>query len=204
MSTAPHIPPAVLEIETARLTLRVPSAAAASQMVSYFETNRAHLAPWEPPFPHGLFTNAFWKRRLVQNQQEYRAGKSMRLVFFDKAEPDGAVVGLANFTQFVRGAFMACTLGYSIDADAQGKGLMSEGLEAAIRHVFDQVGMHRIQANYIPTNERSARLLKRLDFAVEGYARDYIYIDDAWRDHVLTARTNPSGGAPDYAPAAKP
>lgn len=37
----------------------------------------------------------------------------------------------------------------------------------------------------------SARLLERLGFVKEGYAREYLHIDGAWRDHVLTARTNP-------------
>ena len=123
------------------------------------------------------------------NQEEYQQGRSMRLVLFNKGETSGPVVGLANFTQFVRGAFMACTLGYSIDQDAQGQGLMYEALERGICHVFDDVGLHRVQANYIPTNERSGRLLRHLGFAVEGYARDYIFINGAWRDHILTART---------------
>ncbi|MNL86782.1 ribosomal-protein-S5-alanine N-acetyltransferase [compost metagenome] len=45
-------------------------------------------------------------------------------------------------------------------------------------------------ANYIPENERSGALLKRLGFEVEGLARDYLKINGAWRDHVLTARIN--------------
>ncbi len=186
-------------LSTPRLTLSIPGAHVAREMVTYFETNRQHLAPWEPPFPKGLFTNSFWERRLEQNQVEYENGKSMRLVLFRKDAPSQGVVGLANFTQFVRGAFMACTLGYSIDEDAQGQGLMREALQAAIDHVFDDLGVHRIQANYIPTNERSGRLLRRLGFDVEGYARDYIFINGAWRDHVLTARINTTGGLPDYA-----
>lgn len=191
-------------LETPRLTLQLPGAEAARRMVSYFETNRAHLSPWEPPFPKGLFTNAFWERRLVQNQQEYRSGKSMRLVLIDKQAPHGPIVGLANFTQFVRGAFMACTLGYSIDQDAQGKGLMFEALTRALEHVFDDLEMHRVQANYIPTNERSGRLLRRLGFAVEGYARDYIFINGAWRDHILTARIADTSVAPQYVSQSKP
>ena len=46
-------------------------------------------------------------------------------------------------------------------------------------------------ANYLPINERSGRLLKRLGFKVEGYARDYIFINGAWQDHILTAMLNP-------------
>ena len=40
-------------------------------------------------------------------------------------------------------------------------------------------------------NERSGSLLRRLGFAVEGYARDLLYLRGAWRDHVMTALLNP-------------
>jgi len=191
-------PAAMVTIETERLVLTLPGPGAASRFVSYFETNRAHLARWEPPFPKGMFTNAFWERRLTQNRHEYRSYRSMRLALLDRQEPDGPILGLANFTQFVRGAFMACTLGYSLDEDAQGQGLMTEALRGALRHVFDELGMHRVMANYLPINERSGALLKRLGFQVEGYARDYIYINGAWRDHILTALVNDEAPVPDY------
>ena len=75
----------------------------------------------------------------------------------------------------------------SIDEDEQGKGLMYEALRAGIEHVFGTMGMHRIAAGYLPTNERSGRLLRRLGFQVEGYARDYLFIHGRWRDHILTS-----------------
>ena len=48
----------------------------------------------------------------------------------------------------------------------------------------------------MPSNERSAGLARRLGFVPEGIARDYLYIDGAWRDHVLTALTNPAAAKP--------
>jgi len=187
-----------LTLQTERLSLSLPGGEAAPRLVNYFETNRSHLEPWEPPFPRGLFTSTFWEQRLEQNRQEYRAGKSMRLVLQEKHAPTGPIVGLANFTQIVRGAFMCCTLGYSLDQDMQGQGIMREALATALRHVFDEMGMHRVQANYIPTNERSGRLLRHLGFVVEGYARDYLFINGQWRDHILTSKTNTDAGRPDY------
>ena len=67
---------------------------------------------------------------------------------------------------------------------------MYEALTAAIDYVFTDLKLHRIMANYIPVNERSARLLRRLGFTVEGYARDYLFIAGEWRDHILTSLTN--------------
>jgi ribosomal-protein-alanine N-acetyltransferase len=187
-----------LVLETERLILCLPGPEAAARLVSYFETNRSHLAPWEPPFPAGLFTLSFWRQRLEQNHEEFREGRSLRLVLLRRDAPDGAVVGMANFTQMVRGALMGCQLGYSLDRDAEGKGLMTEALRVAIRYVFEDAGMHRVMASYMPSNERSGRLLRRLGFVVEGYARDYLFVDGAWRDHILAALTSARPRPPDY------
>ena len=56
-------------------------------------------------------------------------------------------------------------------------------------------------ANYIPENERSGRLLARLGFTREGLAKDYLFIDGAWRDHVLTALANPDFDPAWFAPS---
>ena len=45
----------------------------------------------------------------------------------------------------------------------------------------------------------SAALLARLGFVREGLARDYLYIGNAWRDHVLNALTNPRFDASSFA-----
>ena len=64
---------------------------------------------------------------------------------------------------------------------------MGEALGALIEYAFTELELHRLMANYRPENERSAAVLARLGFEREGFARDYLYIDGAWRDHVLTA-----------------
>lgn len=67
---------------------------------------------------------------------------------------------------------------------------MHEGLIPVIQFAFEQRGLHRIAANYMPHNIRSGRLLRSLGFHVEGYARDYLLIDGVWQDHVLSALRN--------------
>lgn len=101
-----------------------------------------------------------------------------------------------GFFTIVRSPLQACYLGYSVDLDWEGKGAMSEAIPAVLDHAFGPLGLHRVMANHLPENERSARLLKRLGFETEGYARSYLFLDGAWRDHVLTARVNPRILAP--------
>jgi ribosomal-protein-alanine N-acetyltransferase len=73
---------------------------------------------------------------------------------------------------------------------------MSEAVSAAIAHVFGDLGLHRVRAAYHPHNERSGRLLCRLGFVVEGYARDYLDLHGAWRDQILTGLINPDWQLP--------
>ncbi len=177
-------------IRTKRLVLTIPDERAAPRMLDYVLENREHFAPWSPPEPEGYYTEKYWRDYLVRARREFQQGSSLRLVFFLRDEPEGAVQGDCNFTNFTRGAFQACYLGYKIAKGAEGRGLMHEALTAAINYAFETLRMHRIMENYIPTNERSGRLLKRLGFTVEGYARDYLIINGAWRDHLMTSLTN--------------
>jgi len=99
------------------------------------------------------------------------------------------LIASVNVTNIVHGVFQAGVLGYSVDFSHQGRGYGTEVVGAVVNWCFRNAGLHRIEANYQPVNERSGKLLRRLGFVVEGYARDYLYIDGEWRDHVLTSKT---------------
>jgi len=165
----------------------------ARQFADFMVRNEAHLRPWDPPRPKGIGTAAHWRAQLATAVREFRAGSSVRWALFDTAGTDSPpLLGRINFTQIFRGPFQSCVLGYQIDATGQGKGLMYEALRVTLDDLFTTRGMHRVQAAFIPENERSARLLDRLGFERIGIARRYLFIDGAWRDHVLVALTNPA------------
>jgi ribosomal-protein-alanine N-acetyltransferase len=185
-------------IETERLVLTIPPPETAGRFSTYAIENEEHLARWEPPRPEGYFSEAYWYRRLEKNRDELARDTSLRLSMFRRGDLEGPVLGHVNFSQIVRGSSQSCYLGYSLDRRCVGRGMMTEALQGAIPVVFGAMALHRIQANYIPTNERSGRVLRRLGFVIEGYARDYLFIGGAWRDHLLTSLTNPNyaAGAP--------
>lgn len=163
------------------------------QMVAFFERNRTHFSRWDPPAPPDFYSAAFWKRSIARSVEDFAADRSVRFDLFDGSIADRAVViGRVGFSQIFRGPFQSCILGYQIDGEYQAKGLMHEALKEAIRYMFEVKALHRVQANHLPENQRSAALLARLGFVREGLAKDYLYIDGAWRDHVLNALTNPA------------
>lgn len=177
-------------LTTDRLLMRVPAAADVPAIVRFVTGNADFLKPWEPRRSPAYYSPANWQMQVHRFHDEFRHDQSLRLILTPRTEPD-RIVGMVNFTGFMRGVAHFCFLGYSLAKAEQGKGYMTESLEAAIRYVFQELNMHRIMANYMPHNERSAGVLKRLGFQIEGYAKDYLLIDGAWRDHVLTARLNP-------------
>jgi ribosomal-protein-alanine N-acetyltransferase len=181
-------------IETGRLLLMGPAPEHAQPLRDYMARNREHFAPYLPPLPDDLHTLEFWHERLAAWREESAADQSLRLLLLDRGGRDRTVIGDCAFTNIVRGPFQACHLGYKLDREFVGRGLMREALGAAITHAFAAQGLklHRIMANYQPTNERSGRLLRKLGFTIEGYARDYLFLNGGWRDHILTSLVNPN------------
>lgn len=175
--------------------MRLPSAEDAGMYLSYYERNREHLGPWEPTRPATFYEHNWWEEFLTRTIPAYEEESRVGFGMYLKADSDlspSPLIGVVNLSNIVRGAFQACHLGYSIDATQEGKGLMSEALVAALGYAFDSLRLHRVMANYQPTNERSAQLLRGLGFETEGFARDYLFLDGEWKDHVLTAKIRPS------------
>jgi len=183
---------ALPELATARLVVRLARPGMQAAMARFLAENFAgHLDRWSPPAAAAFFTESFWRDRLAIAVEEFHAGRAARFVLQAPGPESGPVIGTCNYTNIVRGPFLACHLGYQIARAYEGQGLMSEALRAANGFAFRELRLHRIMANYRPENERSGRLLERLGFVREGVAKDYLFIDGAWRDHVLTALVNP-------------
>ena len=182
---------ALPELATARLTIRLARPGMQQAMARFLRENfEGHLDRWSPPVSPAFFTESFWRDRLAGALEEFHAGRAARFVLQAGGE-DGPILGTCNYTNIVRGPFLACFLGYQVARAHEGRGYMSEALRAANGYMFGVQHLHRIMANYRPENERSGRLLERLGFVREGLAPAYLFIDGAWRDHVLTALTNP-------------
>ncbi|MFC3914377.1 GNAT family N-acetyltransferase [Pseudaeromonas sharmana] len=179
----------VPEIHTARLRLTVLSARDGALLYRYVNNNRAHLAPWEPQRDEAYYTLSACEDRLFVGYQHWLRGDALPWVALHPET--GEMVASCHASQISRGAFQACYLGYSIAAEYQGQGLMREVVAGCIDYLFTELRLHRVMANYMPHNHRSARLLTALQFEREGYARQYLQIAGQWQDHVLTARINP-------------
>ncbi len=188
--------PARRELMTERLLLQAGDETLAESVTDFYSRNRRHFAPWDPPTADSFYTAATQAERIRLGLKAFAEGAGFRYWLSLSTEP-ARVIGSIHFSQIARGAFHSCVLGYALDEFCQGRGLMHEALSATIDEMFSpQVNLHRIQAAYRPENKRSAAVLARLGFRPEGLAKDYLFIAGAWRDHQLTALTNPMFNEP--------
>ncbi|MEV4114970.1 GNAT family N-acetyltransferase [Nonomuraea sp. NPDC049695] len=106
----------------------------------------------------------------------------------------GAIAGNININSIIRGRAQTGSLGYAAFTPYAGRGYMSEGLGLALRHAFEELRLHRLEAQIRPDNHASIRLVQRLGFRYEGYSPDLLFIDGAWRGHGRWAITNDMAG----------
>lgn len=180
-------------IQTKRLLLRRLKFSDADNLLRYQTRNRSRLKIWEPQRDESFFTQSVVEKRVLSMEMAMSEEKALHLIFFHRDDSNNQqpqIIGECNFSNIVRGAFQACHLGYSIDGEHEGQGLMQEALSASIHFLFNTYHLHRIMANYRPENSRSERVLQRLGFEKEGFARSYLHIDGQWADHVLTSLIN--------------
>ena len=96
---------------------------------------------------------------------------------------DDAIVGSINLSQIFRGGFNSAYLGYQIGAPFAGRGYMSEALQLVLSYAFNDMKLHRLEANIQPHNTASIAMVKRAGFTNEGYSQRYLKISGRWRDH---------------------
>ncbi len=162
------------------------------RFLEYFERNRAHLEAWEPSHPPGFYTESFWRERLREHAEERTRGTLQRMCIFEKPDLD-EIAGMISLTEIIaRAPVWRGRVGYSRDAKKEGRGLMSEALGLVIRYAFDELGLKRLLAGFMPHNARSSKVLERAGFVREGYHREYFFTGGKWHDHVETSLINPA------------
>lgn len=96
---------------------------------------------------------------------------------------DGAIVGSITLSQIFLGGFRNAYLGYYVGAKYSGEGYLTEAIDLMLEYAFENLKLHRLEANIQPGNLASIRLVKRAGFIREGFSRRYLKISGRWRDH---------------------
>jgi RimJ/RimL family protein N-acetyltransferase len=96
----------------------------------------------------------------------------------------GEVVGTATLAHVDRRHCRA-EVGFAVARRLWGRRIVSRALPALMRHAFETLDLHRLEADVDPENTASLRVLERNGFRREGHIRERYTQDGRWHDAVL-------------------
>lgn len=151
---------------------------------------REWLEQWEPKPEPGTADP-------VDDREAFRArcGAWERQRHFDAAYgygmflSNGQFAGEVSLGSVQRGPFQMAYIGYWIDRDLAGKEFVPEGVVLLMRHAFESLSLHRLEAAIVPRNEASRRVAEKLGLRDEGIAQRLLQIRGVYEDHVRYAIT---------------
>ena len=148
--------------------------------------NAAWLRPWDATVPRGSDARSTSFRSLVWRLNRLaRAGTTYPFAI----EVGGRFAGQVTVNNIVRGSAQFASVGYWLDRDFAGRGVMPTAVALVIDHCFSGAGLHRVEIAIRPENSNSLRVVEKLGMREIGYAPRFLHIDGAWRDHRIYAVT---------------
>lgn len=178
MSQAYLFPEQVPLLVTPRLELRGFRDSDAQDLFAMFSDPETMRYGSHPPWAHISQAHAFMERdRLHFTEQSHlRWGITLR--------GTGRVMGNCG-VHFMDSQNRRAEIGYGLARHAWGQGYMQEALGAMLAHVFETVGLRRLEADIDPRNTASIRALEKQGFEREGYLKERWIVGDEICDTVL-------------------
>ncbi|MEV2356285.1 GNAT family protein, partial [Paenibacillus larvae] len=144
--------------------------------------NRPFFTPFEGLKDDASFTLASHQAAVQQSVEEADLDKAYGFGIFLRAS--GTLIGTIRLSMISRGVFQNAYLGYSMAEKYNGHGFMTEAVNLCLNVAFGALKLHRVQANVMPRNLASQRVLEKNGFTREGYSRNYLKINGKWEDHI--------------------
>ena len=186
-----HRGPRVLPLELAgwRVRLRTLGEEDYEQWYEVRTRCRDWLLPWEPR-PAGAQPisedRSSFVARCAARERERQLGSGYGFGIF----VDGRLAGEITLSSIQRGPFQNAFIGYWVDRELAGQGIVPEATVVVLRFAFEELGLHRVEIAIVPRNGASRRVVEKLGIREESVAVRYLEIDGEWEDHVRYAITS--------------
>jgi [ribosomal protein S5]-alanine N-acetyltransferase len=169
-------------IESERLVLISLDTTDTEQFFDFLVRNKDYFRKWSAEYEQNYFSIWFHRAWLESIEQEALNGTQIKFGVYYKTNPN-RIIGSVSFSNIIKGIFQSCFLGYRIDEFETRKGIATEAIKRGIEYVFSELKLHRIEANVMPSNAASIKVVEKLGFSNEGLAKKYLKVNGKWEDH---------------------
>lgn len=156
-----------------RVYLRHPRKSDMDEFTRLVIASRRFLHPWVTPAS---------TPKAYAHYLRYSRRQSVCACLVCRSE-DSIIMGVCNLSQIFLGNLKSAFLGYWIGATFAGQGYMTEALDLVLSYAFENLTLHRVEANIQPENVDSKALVRRIGFRLEGLSPRYLKVAGRWKDH---------------------
>jgi ribosomal-protein-serine acetyltransferase len=154
------------------------------------QKNKAHLSEWRAWYQK-LDSKRATQAFIDENERQYGiwVDQGLQLIThpgfqFGIFDHQHGVLGMIGYQAFnFRNKISA--LGYWLDQDVQGKGIITQAAKKLIEFGWDVIGIHRFEIQAWVGNTRSAAVAERLGFVHEAVLKEVEFRDGVYVDHDL-------------------
>ena len=161
----------------------------AEQVACYYTRNRGFLEAFEPVREEEFFSLQYQQDVLRKEVLAHQEKTAFRF-YIAPVERPAKIIGIIGLNNVVWGAFCSAFLGYKLDKEYLNRGYMTMAVAMLTKYAFEELGLHRIEANVMPKNNASLRVLEKNHFVSEGISKYYLNINGVWEDHIHMVKIN--------------
>ena len=180
-----------ISLESERLKMVSLDSTDTEQFFDFLMRNKEFFRRWSPAYEESYFSVWYHKSWLESIEKEMNEGRQIKFGVYQRSNPN-RIIGTVSFSNIIKGVFQSCFLGYRIDEHETKKGFASEAIARGVKYMFEEIKIHRIEANIMPVNTASIRVMEKLEFENEGLAKKYLKVNGIWEDHYHYVLLNPN------------
>jgi ribosomal-protein-serine acetyltransferase len=159
--------------------MRLVSDEDAEELCALVKKNFVHLREWMQWAVEG-YSIGHTRSFIEASVRQYAKGESMNLLIFR----EGEIVGGSGLN-FIDRVNKATEIGYWLDRERNGQGIVTKSCRSLIGYAFDELGMHRIVIRCAAGNTKSRAIPERLGFTEEGMLRESEWLHGRYLDLVV-------------------
>ena len=149
-----------------KLSLKFPKTEEAQEIYEIVDKNREHLRKWLAWVDMTTSASDI-EKNITERIERFEAKKSASFYAYYEGKWIASVgyVSIDNINKLGE-------IGYWIDSEYEGRGLMTECVKACIKYGFEDLDLHRIVIRCSENNNKSSAIPERLGFTMDGKLRE--------------------------------
>ncbi|WP_223701645.1 GNAT family N-acetyltransferase [Sutcliffiella deserti] len=162
-----------------QLSLKLTEEKDAERLFELTDNSRDYLREWLP-WLDSTKTVEDTRDFIKGTRQSYAENKAMSTMILYK----GGIVGTAGYNT-IDWTNKVVYIGYWLDKDYQGNGIMTRVAEALTDYAISELRMNRVDIRAAEENLKSRGIPERLGFTMEGKIRQAEWLYDHYVDHAV-------------------